>query len=118
MVQFAKGRYRVIVGDSVEAAGQIQNGLLDFAFIDGDHTHEGVSRDLDAWWPKVRDGGLLCGHDWRHPRDRRGLWGVESAVRDFAALRGLVVEYEDDLWWIVKPGQPTREETRDVMACV
>ncbi len=38
--------------------------LLDFVYIDGDHSYEGVLADIDAWWPLIRSGGFLCGHDW------------------------------------------------------
>ncbi len=35
----------------------------DMVFIDGSHTHEDVAHDLDFWWPRLRPGGLLSGHD-------------------------------------------------------
>jgi len=46
---------------------------LDFVYIDGDHTFEGVKQDIQHWKPKVRPGGYLAGddHDWE---------GVEKAV--------------------------------------
>lgn len=40
----------------------IGDGGLDFVYIDGDHAAPGV--DIDAWWPLLRSGGFLCGHDW------------------------------------------------------
>jgi len=36
---------------------------LDFLFIDGDHTARGVSQDLFAYLPMVKDGGLVIMHD-------------------------------------------------------
>jgi len=84
---FATERRRVIKADSVEAAKGVPDGWLDFCFIDGDHTHDGVARDLIAWSQKVRCGGLLILHDFFHPRDRRGLWGVSSAFACFMADR-------------------------------
>lgn len=62
--------------DSVEAAGHVEDGSLDFVFIDAEHTYEGVTRDIQAWRPKVRRGGILCGHDYGHPR----FPGVKLAV--------------------------------------
>ena len=43
-------------------------GELDFLFIDGDHTYEGVKKDFEMYSPLVRKGGLIafhdiCGHD-------------------------------------------------------
>jgi len=41
---------------------------LDFLFIDGDHTYEGVKKDFEMYSPLVHKGGLvafhdICGHD-------------------------------------------------------
>jgi len=45
------------------AARFVPNGL-DFVFIDGDHSYEQVLADLNNWVPKLKSGGMLCGHDW------------------------------------------------------
>ncbi len=36
---------------------------LDFLFIDGDHTYEGVRRDFEMYFPLVRKGGIIAFHD-------------------------------------------------------
>lgn len=36
---------------------------IDFAFIDGDHTYDGVRRDVEMYGPLVREGGLIGFHD-------------------------------------------------------
>ena len=36
---------------------------LDLAFIDGDHTYQGVKRDWELYSPLVRAGGLIAFHD-------------------------------------------------------
>jgi predicted O-methyltransferase YrrM len=51
---------------SVAAAEDFADDSLDFVFIDATHTYDAVSRDLSAWWPKVKAGGLLAGHDYIH----------------------------------------------------
>lgn len=54
--------------DSVDAAEYLkqQHGLesLDLVFIDACHQQQWVERDLAAWAPLVKEGGLLCGHDY------------------------------------------------------
>jgi hypothetical protein len=62
--------------DSVEASKLFHD--VDFVFLDSDHSYEGVSRELDAWWPKVVNGGVLAGHD-HIPQ----FPGVIQAVREF-----------------------------------
>ena len=36
---------------------------VDFLFIDGDHTYEGVKADFEMYSPLVRKGGLIAFHD-------------------------------------------------------
>jgi predicted O-methyltransferase YrrM len=50
--------------DSVAASRLYKDDSLDFAFIDADHSYAAVSRDIDAWLPKVRKGGIIAGHDY------------------------------------------------------
>jgi predicted O-methyltransferase YrrM len=47
---------------------------LDFLFIDGDHTYDGVKQDYQMYAPLVRKGGLIVFHDiCKHPPS----WGCE-----------------------------------------
>lgn len=40
---------------------------IDLLFLDGDHAHDAVARDVREWAPKIRPGGLLAMHDVQHP---------------------------------------------------
>ena len=84
---------RLIMADSVEAASQIKDKSLDFVFIDGDHSYEGVRRDIRAWMPKVKPGGWLMGHDYGNKPDG----GVKRAVD---ALKKKVVLDADHVWMV------------------
>lgn len=46
----------------VEAVGMIMP-IVDFLFIDGDHSEEGVRADWNNYGPMVRDGGMVAFHD-------------------------------------------------------
>jgi predicted O-methyltransferase YrrM len=37
---------------------------FDFVYVDARHDRQGVTEDLTTWWPKIRPGGLMCGHDF------------------------------------------------------
>lgn len=65
-------------GCSWEVAGSYEDASLDFCFIDADHTYESVSKDIDAWRSKVKNGGILAGHDYV---ERPGF-GVTRAVNE------------------------------------
>lgn len=49
---------------SVDAAEEFEDGSVDFVYIDGNHSLKYVIEDLCAWVPKVRPGGIVCGHDY------------------------------------------------------
>ncbi len=74
------------VAGSVEAAALVPDESLDFVYLDaGVHSRETTLRDITAWWPKVRRGGFLGGHDWQlyHLHAADVFPGVEQAAREF-----------------------------------
>lgn len=48
---------------SVDAVSQFADESLDFVYIDGNHDYKYVLEDLKVWYPKVKQGGFLCGDD-------------------------------------------------------
>jgi len=56
--------YKILQGISWEVAEQITDNELDFVFIDGDHSTQGVVNDIKAYTPKVKQDGYIIGHDW------------------------------------------------------
>lgn len=66
----------LVESDSVAAAANYQDGEVDFCFIDGDHTEAGARRDIEAWLPKIRPGGILAGHDIDAPTVRAAVVSV------------------------------------------
>ena len=95
-------RRQVVRADSVDAVPLLNGAMLDYVFIDADHTYEGVQRDLAAWWPMVRGGGLFMGHDYGHRR----YTGVQRAVDEFAALQEAVVKTSrGHVWSMWKPSK-------------
>ena len=56
------GRVRFVKLLSHEASDQVA-GLVDFMFIDGDHSLDGIRRDWETWAPRIRIGGIMALHD-------------------------------------------------------
>lgn len=94
-------RWHAMKCHSIEAAGILLGAeqQFDFVFIDADHGRAAVRDDVAAWWPLVRRGGVLCGHDYGGKAR-----GVKRAVDKFANRRNLKVEgHKGHVWSIWKP---------------
>lgn len=94
-------------GDSTEMASTYEDNSLDFVFIDGDHRYECVKADIEAWLPKMKNGGILSGHDYGWCEDvRRAVHEVLGEGTDSYTDRyGVGYKSYDDPWgegcWII-----------------
>jgi len=70
-----------IVGDSSKMAQRFSDHSCSFVFIDGDHTYEGVKRDIQAFLPKMKNGGILAGHDYQSPTVRQAVHELLNPIR-------------------------------------
>jgi len=70
-----KDRIAMLRMKSVEAANTIPDNSLDFLYIDGDHSLEGIFFDLYTWCLKVKIGGMVSGHDYKD--------GPRSGITDY-----------------------------------
>lgn len=68
---------------------RIDDGSLDFVYLDARHDYESVREDLHDWWPKLRRLGIFAGHDYVDGRLATGVYGVKRAVDEFLSERGL-----------------------------
>jgi Methyltransferase domain len=57
-------RIHILRKMSQEAVLDVADGSCDFIYIDANHSYEAVSADLRAWYPKLRSGGMMAGHDY------------------------------------------------------
>ncbi len=99
-VAFAGVRAQFFYGESVSEAQLVMDDSLDLGFLDGDHSRGGMMEDLVAWWPKVRLGGWIGGHDWEHPQQG----DVAGAVRAWQHKyeRWMPIEMGVDRVWFMK----------------
>jgi hypothetical protein len=91
---------------SAAAAERVAPDSLDFVYLDARHSYEGVTEDLHAWFPLLRPGGLMAGHDYNDGVFVEGVHGVRTAVDEFFAARAIPVRhtYTDlpNASWIVQ----------------
>jgi predicted O-methyltransferase YrrM len=79
---------------SVEAAERFADGSLDFVFVDASHDFVNVFADVRAWYPKVKPGGVIAGHDI-------GWGGLLAAVQQRVPARSIKERVTS--WWFRKP---------------
>lgn len=78
----------ILRGHSPSMANDFQE-KISLVFIDGDHKSESVAADIEAWWPHVRKGGLISGHDFSNVADT-----IEKILGR--------VNNEKEIWWLEK----------------
>lgn len=66
---------------------------IDFLFIDGDHSYDGVKADVDAWFPKLKPDATVAFHDigWAE--------GVQRVVREDVLPRVIKRGRLPNLFW-------------------
>ena len=68
-----KGHYNPVRRDSITASKLYADESLDWVFIDASHDYESVLADINAWYPKVKKGGIISGHDFPHDPVRQAV---------------------------------------------
>jgi hypothetical protein len=110
-------RYTWHIMTSADASMDIKDNSLDFVYIDANHSYSYVLQDCRLWWPKVKNGGVLCGHDYSLSfKDYRGTTGthVKEAVEVFTKEMNLALYHGQNVddqnfghspihdWWVFK----------------
>lgn len=83
---------------SYSAALLFNDEMFDFVFLDGDHSYQGVMMDIDIWYPKVKPGGWIAGHDYDHPEQGE----VKKAVLEYFADFPGVIEIDRNRTWFYR----------------
>lgn len=107
-------RVRLIRASSLDFNLTVPEKFFDFVYLDGNHSFEACWTDAMAWWPKIKHGGLLCGHDFYDDTENVARWSeVKKAVKKFAReILGIHIEQDDSgqtkltdctSWFIAKP---------------
>jgi len=62
--------------NSSEVAALFPDEYFSFIFVDAGHSYDQVMADLKNWYPKLKTGGIMAGHDY-------DAQSVADAVKDF-----------------------------------
>jgi hypothetical protein len=80
---------------STEAIDEIPDDI-DFLYIDAVHEKEWVEKELEIYYPKMKQGGVIGGHDLYGE-----FIGVAQAVVEFTNKKGLKLQGKDVDWFFV-----------------
>lgn len=122
----------MVRSDSENASELFDDQSLDFVYIDANHKYEYVKQDISLWYPKVRKGGIVAGHDYlkidwyadhnfaENGKDKHiwantnnnaiynhyiGEFGVNPAVDEFCAQHGYKFNLTNEwfgTWYFIK----------------
>lgn len=114
----------MIRSTSVSASKIFRNESLDFVYIDANHAYDFVKQDISCWYPKVKKGGYILGHDYidmdwdndpnfaKNGKDKHiwsnshyhGLFGVNPAVDEFCEQMGYDLTLTSEWFgtWLIK----------------
>ena len=92
--RFDNRNVMTVKAPSLIAVERFKQEDLDFVYIDGEHTHKAVLDDLRAWWPIVKKGGVVAGHDYAN------IPVVKAGVDEFAKEMNIKIQtsYGADFW--------------------
>jgi predicted O-methyltransferase YrrM len=89
----------------MESSNIFKNNSLDFVYIDANHSYDECKKDIDIWWKKVRNGGVLSGHDYLNGVVAGTVFGVKDAVDKFVEEENLklyITEEDYPTWYLLK----------------
>lgn len=96
-------RCKIIRKPSLEGAKDFKKGSLEFVFLDGNHALEAVVADIDAWYIKVKPGGIFGGHDFYRRNDAETRSNAMDAVLDFGESIGCRPHVTNcTSWWFIR----------------
>lgn len=92
--QISKGQVSIHINDSVKAASFFPDSYFDWIYLDSDHSYERTKRELETYRYKIKEGGLIAGHDFIQGNWVGGVrYGVIEAVYEFCIKYGWELYY-------------------------
>lgn len=81
--------------NTFDAVNDFKYNSIDFIYIDADHSYESVKQDILNYYPKIKNGGIVAGHDY--------IEGWEGVIRAVNEIFGEPIKvFEDWSWYIIK----------------
>ena len=87
-------QFKLLRMTSHQASKLFDKLYFDLVYIDADHTYKSVRNDIKKWYPLIKNGGVMGGHDYGEPI----FPGVKQAVNEFLSD----VTVRGTTWMVIK----------------
>lgn len=88
------------------AANLFEDNSCKAIFLDAAHDYESVAKDLEAWWPKIKNGGILSGHDFYGKENGFSEEnGVAKALNIFLKRKALKINHINSTTFIINKNE-------------
>lgn len=64
--------HHIIQDFSLNAANKFPDNYFDFVYLDAGHDFLNIAQDISIWSKKVKVGGIVFGHDYKHRASQQG----------------------------------------------
>ena len=80
----------------------IDDESVDIVYVDGEHSHKATLLDMNNYYDKIKDGGLMVCYDWQEPE-------VKRATMDFCINKNIEFYYSIDKYQRARLCPPTHK---------
>ena len=99
-----------------DASRRFADKSIDFLFIDSNKIYQDKLDELNAYLPKMKNNGIMCGHDWD------GYEPVQAAISKFVFDNKFNIVFPvGNIWWILhrnhKMPELPEDEKYEVYMC-
>jgi hypothetical protein len=79
--------------ESLKSVKKFEDNSIDFIFLDSYFDSESIKKDIESWYPKIKVGGLISGHDWVSN-------DLQNIVNQFRANQNIknTLSHFDNVW--------------------
>ena len=96
-----EGRAELIRKAGLGVVDDFEDNSIGFVYLDGDRSPNVYPKEMAQWLGKIKNGGILAGHDYKNKR----TFTVKTMVDDFCEKNNHTLNITDERcksWWIIK----------------
>lgn len=83
------------------ASNVFKDNMLDWVYLDANHSYLDTKLDINRWYHKVKSGGIISGDDWDMPAVNKAVYETILALGNDITV--IVTSYGNRSWYFFKP---------------